>query len=150
MEAQYIWWVAALVLGIAEMLTATFFMLVLALGCAAAGAVAAFAAPLWLQCLVAAGVSVLGLAWMRRTRTGRPAAGPVARNRDVHTDVGEHVQVDHWDAEGRARVNYRGTQWDAQWDPSSAGTPINGTCVVRGLDGNRLILGPSSGGPRSS
>jgi membrane protein implicated in regulation of membrane protease activity len=40
MESQYIWWVVALVLGIAEMLTGTLYMLVLALGCVAGGAAA--------------------------------------------------------------------------------------------------------------
>jgi len=144
MDAHIAWWVAALLLGIAEMLTGTLYLLVLALGCAAAGGAALLGAPLWGQCLVAAAVSVLGLAWARRARAGRPTGGPVARNPSVHADVGEAVQVDQWDPHGRARVNYRGTQWDAQWDPS-AGSPLAGPCTVRALDGNRLILGPAVG-----
>ncbi len=149
MESQYIWWVVALVLGIAEMLTGTLYMLVLALGCVAGGAAAAAGGPIWSQCLAAGVVSLLGTAWARRMRTGRPSGQPVGRNRDVHADVGERVQVDQWDAQGRARVQYRGTQWDAQWDPvdralydatPETDRPAASEFVIRALDGNSLIL----------
>jgi membrane protein implicated in regulation of membrane protease activity len=82
-------------------------------------------------------------------RTGRPSGQPVGRNPDVHADVGERVQVDQWDAQGRARVQYRGTQWDAQWDPvdralydatPETDRPAASEFVIRALDGNSLIL----------
>ena len=149
MESQYIWWVVALVLGIAEMLTGTLYMLVLALGCVAGGAAAAAGGPIWAQCLAAGVVSLLGTGWARRMRAGRPSGQPVGRNPDVHTDLGERVHVDRWDAQGRARVQYRGTQWDAQWDPADRAlydaTPETDRSaasefVIRALDGNRLVL----------
>lgn len=149
MELQYVWWVVALGLGIAEMLTGTLYMLVLALGCVAAGLAAAAGGPFWAQCVSAGLVSLLGTAWARRMRAGRPSGRPIGRNPDVHADVGGRVRVDHWDAQGRARVQYRGTQWDAQWDPADRAlydsTPAPGGVaadefIIRALDGNRLIL----------
>jgi membrane protein implicated in regulation of membrane protease activity len=138
MAIQYWWWVIALALGIMEMLTATFYLLVLGLGCAAAGGVAAFGGAMWAQFVAAAVVAVAGAAWVRRIRAGAPASAPAGRNPDVVADVGERVRVDAWDDDGRARVRYRGTDWTAELAP---GEPrASGEFTIREVAGNRLIV----------
>ena len=54
MAIQYWWWVLALGIGILELLSGTFYLLMIALGCAAAGLVAALGAPIWAQFVAAA------------------------------------------------------------------------------------------------
>lgn len=139
MELKYLWWVLALGLGIAEMLTGTLFMLVIALGCVGAGVAAAIGAPLWLQFLLAGALSLAGTAWARRNRAARASVQPVARNPDVHADIGERVRVDAWDSAGRARVAFRGSHWDAELAPGE--TAVAGEFVIVEMSGNRLILG---------
>jgi len=138
MSIQYWWWVLALGLGIAEMLTGTFFMLVLALGCIAGGFAAAAAAPLWLQCLIAGLVSLAGTAWARRNRARQAPSAPAARNPDVLADIGERVHVQAWGADRRARVQFRGTQWDAAL--ASGEVAEAGEFTIIELSGNCLIL----------
>jgi membrane protein implicated in regulation of membrane protease activity len=138
MAIQYWWWVLALGIGILELLSGTVYLLVLATGCAAAGAVAAFGGAAWAQLTTAAVVSLAGAAWARRARAGAPAPQPAGRNPDVVADVGERVRVAAWDAEGRARVQYRGTQWTAELAPGEAAEP--GEYRIREMAGNRLIL----------
>jgi membrane protein implicated in regulation of membrane protease activity len=138
MAIQYWWWVLALGIGILEMLTGTFYLLMLALGVAAGGALAALGGPLWSQCVAAAVVALAGSFWVRRSRAGAPAAGPTGRNPDVVADVGERVRVAAWDADGRARVQYRGTQWTAELAPGETAEP--GEYRIREVAGNRLIL----------
>ena len=132
------WWLAAGVLVVAELATGTFYLLMLALG-AAAGAIAAHAGlPLTGQIATAA---VLGggavVAWhLRRSR--RPAAAPAATNPDVNLDVGGTVQVPAWDADGSARIAYRGSHWEARH--VGTGHPVPGLHVILAVDGNRLLL----------
>ena len=132
------WWLAAGVLVVAELATGTFYLLMLALG-AAAGAIAAHAGlPLTGQIATAA---VLGggavVAWhLRRSR--RPAAAPAATNPDVNLDVGGTVQVPAWDADGSARIAYRGSHWEARH--VGTGHPVPGLHVIRAVEGNHLLL----------
>lgn len=138
MAIQYWWWIGALGLGILELLSGTFYLLVLAIGCVAAGAAAAVGAPPWMQFLVAAAVSVAGAAWVRRLRTGAPDPHPAGRNPDVVADLGERVWVEAWGDDRRARIRYRGTDWSAELAEGESGGP--GAYVIREVSGNRLIL----------
>lgn len=138
MAVQYWWWVLALGIGVLELVSGTFYLLMIALGLAAGGAAAALGAPVWAQLLAAAAVALAGTAWVRRARAGAPAAGPAQRNPDVIADVGERVRVEAWDDDGRARVRYRGTQWTAERAPGEP--PLPGEWRIREVAGNRLIL----------
>jgi membrane protein implicated in regulation of membrane protease activity len=138
MAIQYWWWVLALGIGILELLSGSFYLLMIALGCAAAGAVAAVGAPMWAQFVAAALVALAGAAWVRRLRADAPAAVPASRNPDVIADVGERVRVDGWDESRRARIRYRGTEWTAELAPGEPAAP--GEYLIREVAGNRLIL----------
>ncbi len=139
MTAQYGWWLLALVLVVAELLTGTFYLLVLALGCAAGG-VAAFAGLGSAgQLLAAAVTTVVGWFGVRRWRPQRSPGESADSNRDVLLDIGERVRIEQWQPDGRARVHYRGAAWSAEL---AAGEPAAaaGEYVIRRVEGNRLIV----------
>ena len=131
-------WGAAGILVAAELANGTFYLLMLALGMTA-GALAAHAglagpAQLVIAALVGGG-AVVG--WRYRRRHA-PLPEPAASNRDVNLDIGSAVRVERWNADGSARVQYRGTAWDVRFQGS--GTPEPGTFTVRALDGSCLLV----------
>jgi membrane protein implicated in regulation of membrane protease activity len=132
------WWVAAGVLVAAELAIGTFNLLMLALGMVA-GALAAHAGlalpgQLVLAALVGGGAVV---AWrVKRSRDPKPE--PAASNRNVNLDIGSQVHVERWNADGTARVQYRGTGWSVRYQGS--GVPSAGDYTIRALDGNCLLL----------
>ncbi|HMN81881.1 MAG TPA: NfeD family protein [Burkholderiaceae bacterium] len=145
MQLHYWWWLAALALGIVEMLTGTFYLLVLAVGCAAAGAAGQAGLGLTAQLIIAAAVTLIGWVVLYRWRPLRRHS-PVDTHADpdVLLDVGERVQVAAWVATGRADVVYRGARWDAELAAEHRGgrPPAAGIYRIRGIIGNRLQLAP--------
>lgn len=132
------WWVAAGVLVAAELAIGTFYLLMLALGAAAAALAAHAGADFTAQLLAAAAVGGGAVAAWHLRRSRAPAAPAVQANRDVNLDIGERVHVPAWDADGETRVSYRGAQWSARWVGS--GAPAPGEHVIRAVDGSRLLL----------
>jgi len=132
------WWGAAGVLIAVELSSGTFYLLMLALGMAS-GAVGAHAglsepAQFVLAATVGGGAVVAWRVWRRRHPTPEPAAS----NRDVYLDIGSRVHVEQWNADGTARVQYRGTAWTVRF--RGPGTPSPGEHVIRALDGNCLLV----------
>src|SRR5262245_26137838 len=108
MAAPTVWWVVAGVLVAVELATGTFYLLMLALG-AVAGALTAHAGgTLSTQLLAAAIVGGGAVAAWHLRRARQPAAPPAEANRDINLDIGTRVQVSAWNADGTARVPYRG------------------------------------------
>jgi membrane protein implicated in regulation of membrane protease activity len=137
------WWIAGGLLVAGELATGTFYLLMLALGCAAA-ALAGHAGLGFLAQVVAAALVGGGsvLAWHgRRDRGPRPVA-PEA-NRDINLDVGERVHVDAWNADGTARVHYRGAAWAARH--VGDGPPAPGDHVILEMRHNELALRAAKG-----
>jgi membrane protein implicated in regulation of membrane protease activity len=141
MEASTAWWVISGLLVIAELLTGTFYLLMLALG-TVAGALSAHAGLSETTQLVSAAL-VGGLSaavWhVMRVRKGllSPGHDPLA-----HMDIGQIVHVNQWDADGHARVNHRGSVWTSHLrHPLPAGqTPSPGSYRICAMQGNQLIL----------
>lgn len=135
---MWIWFVAAGALGAVELLSGTFYMLVLA--CAALfGAAAAWAgASLSLQFAAAAAAAVLGcfLVWKRHQAELRRDRGPVS------LDEGQTVEVAEWKADGTAEVRYRGAQWVATAQAGFERMP--GRWVIVRTEGPRLVIAPAS------
>ena len=132
------WWLAAGVLVAAELATGTFYLLMLALGAAAAALAAHAGLGLTAQIATAAllGGGAVVLWHLRRSR--QPATLPAQTNPDVNLDVGGTVQVLQWQADGTARLHYRGSAWDARH--VGHGPPQPGLHVIRGVENNRLLL----------
>jgi len=136
------WWAAAGVAIVAELTTGTFYLLMVALGMAAAAIAAhlglAFGAQLVVAALVGGGATAL---WhWKRARAPRSAS--VHENRDANLDIGERVEVAAWAPDGTARVQYRGSTWTARLQPGAAPTP--GQHRVTAVEGNWLVLAPIS------
>lgn len=140
MEESTIWWLLAGVIVAVELMTGTFYLLMLALGLAAAAIAAHLGAPTALQIVTAAlvgGGAVVGWHFLRRKRPGDPSA---RADRSVNLDVGETVQIDSWNADGTATVKYRGATWTAIHRPGI--TPATGPHRVVELVGSRLLVDP--------
>jgi len=136
-----VWWVLAGASVALELATGTFYLLMLALGCAA-GAIAAYLGLGTTAQIVAAAVVGSGAtALWRWRRSMQPVAADAASNRDVNLDVGEYVQVAEWSADRTARVQYRGSVWMARLAPGAAAAA--GSHVVRAVEGNSLVLAPA-------
>jgi membrane protein implicated in regulation of membrane protease activity len=137
MAIQFWWWLGAIALGIAEMFTGSFYLLVLAAGAGAAGLAAALDAGPAAQFLVAAIVSAAGAAIVRRLYPHSDNL-PSQRNPDVNLDIGQTIEVEQWDAHGRSRAAYRGALWDVELLPGEPAAP--GRFLIREIDGSRLRL----------
>ncbi len=138
MTESTLWWVLAGAMVAVELLTGTFYLLMLAIGMAA-GAIAAHAGmPLSLQLVVA---SVVGggavVAW-RSYKQKTPSAPPANANHDVNMDVGETVQVKAWAADGTSTVKYRGASWKVLL--AAGETPSPGPHAIVEIQGSRLIV----------
>lgn len=134
------WWVLAVILGTVELFVGGFYLLVIAGAMAVAGIVAWFGASLSTQLLVAAALSVIGVLLLRHVRPLAPRAAAPEHSRDLHLDIGQTVEVGQWEDNGHARVNYRGSQWQAEL---LSGYPRrSGRHRIHGLHGSRLVLIP--------
>ena len=110
METYLVWLAAGFVLVIAELVTGTFFLLVLGIAAFAGSATAWFGLGFWLEALCAAAVAVAGVFWVRQRRRSMPQTDMAS------LDVGQAVTFEAWISreEGAARVKYRNTLWDAE------------------------------------
>lgn len=138
MEQSTIWWLLAGTATGIELITGTFYLLMIAGGLAAAAVAAHANAPLTVQIVLAGAVGAgLVLAW-RRYKMAVPSSAPANANHDVNLDIGESVQVDAWNPDGTASVKYRGAQWAVS---SAVPAPlVTGTHQIVEVVGNRLIV----------
>jgi len=131
------WWLLAGAAVAVELLTGTFYLLMLGIGMAA-GALAAHAgAGQSTQLVIAAvvgGGTVATWHVVRRRRFSTPAG----ESTNMNLDAGEQIQVDAWTADNTASVRYRGSLWTAV---PAGGTPQGpGLHRVRKVDGTRLVV----------
>lgn len=137
-SAVWVWLIAALVLGGSEILTGTFYLLVLAVSCLA-GAVAAGvelgAAWQFSSCAV---LAVAGCGLVHQWRRGR---SDEASERLQNPDVGQRVMV-KIGTDGAAEASYRGSTWRAVTEDGTKLT--DGEAVIVRVDGARLVVRPIS------
>ncbi len=143
MDASTFWWVAAAGLVIAELLTGTFYLLMVALGLAA-GALAAHAGLSWTaQIAIAAAVgAATTVVWhFRRPSRSEAAKAQASRNANVNQDIGAMVYVEKWAADGTAQVRYRGAMWSVI--ASEGAAQAVGSYRVKEVVGSRLVVEPA-------
>ena len=133
-----VWWLVAGALVAVELATSTFYLLMLALGAVAAALTAHTGAGLSVQLVVAAIVGGGAVTAWHLRRMRHPGAPPTQANRDINLDIGTRVNVPAWDADGTARVAYRGAIWSARHD--GAATPAPGEHVIVAVQGSELLL----------
>ena len=134
------WLLAAGVLVVLELLTGTFYLLMIAVGLAAGAAVAFAGASGPLQTVTAAAVGVLATGLLYRSKYGKQSGVDASVDPNVNMDIGQTVSVPAWQ-DGTARVMYRGALWDVELAPGAAALPKPGLYTIREVRGSRLIVG---------
>jgi membrane protein implicated in regulation of membrane protease activity len=128
------WWIAGAALIAVELVTGTFYLLVIGLAFVCGGIAAWLGAAIPLQWLIAAALGVVGTVLLQRWKRGVIARTPPQKG----LDIGQMVQVQSWGPAGTARVAYRGSTWDAEL--ASADTPHAKTMYITGMRGSVLLL----------
>lgn len=138
MTDSTLWWVLAGIAIAVELVTGTFYLLMLSLGMAAAALAAHAGMSLSAQLIVAAlvGGGAVTL-WRIKNKSASPEL-PAQANPNVLLDIGETVHVAHWRADRTADVQYRGAHWTAVAQPDIHLAP--GNYRVTEIVGNRLVL----------
>ena len=132
------WWIACGALVAVELATGTFYLLMLALGCAAGAIAALLGLGSELQMLAAALVGGAAVVIWHRIRGDNTDKVSAAANPDVILDIGQPVLVQQWAPDGSAQVKYRGAEWRARYLGSD--TPAAGPYVIRAIEGSCLLL----------
>ena len=141
-----LWWIAAGIVVGAELFTGTVYLLLLAVGMAAAGWAAHMGATTAAQMLVCAVVGGFSMALLWQWRRHKSASAGGSHRMDL--DIGQRVHVDGWSADGQAAVHYRGAPWQASWSDAAVPPPGPGEYAIVAVNGARLVLGPVESRPR--
>lgn len=138
MEGYLYWALIGIALIIAELLTGTFYLLVIGIA-AFAGAVAAYLGySFWIEAVSAAAVAVIGVIVISRYRASSPG-----KDAGQNLDIGQSVMLDSWvsEADGMAKVSYRNALWDAR---VTGERPAGGRVFyIHAVDGNTLHVSAS-------
>ena len=133
MDLPLLWLIAGFMLIIVELVTGTFYLLVLGIA-AFAGSLVAWAggAFVW-QALAAAAIAVAGVVWVHLYRKS------ISPKRMQGLDFGQPAAFESWvnrDA-GHARVRYRDALWDAQVSGGAPAEPGEILYIIS-VDGSTL------------
>jgi membrane protein implicated in regulation of membrane protease activity len=131
------WLAAAGVLVVLELLSGTFYLLMIAIGLAFGALAALLGAGFPTQTIVAAAVGVVATGLLHRSGLARPGKSSAGRDRNVILDIGQRIQVPAWQ-DGHARVIYRGALWDVELGQGAK--PEGGSFRIVEVQGNRLIV----------
>jgi len=134
MDYGIAWGVVGLVLVIVELLTGTFYLLMLGIAAFGAALAAWLGFEFSVQAVVAAIVSAIGCygVHLYRARNKARQMPPI--------DAGMPASFESWvDPKARlARVRYRGASWDARVEGFEGGIEPGATVYVLAADGNTL------------
>jgi len=132
MTDYWTWWILAAVLVGAELVTGSFYLLAVGVAFAVGGVAAILGVELPLQLVVAGVVAVAATMVAHKWRGARvPPPTP-------SLDLGQSVRVIDWKDDGTARVNYRGTQWNAEL--ADEGASRAETMYIVGTRGSTLVI----------
>ena len=134
-SATWVWLIAGVALGGLEIVTGTFYLLVLGVACLAGALVARLGCSVAWQIAAAAVLVVAGCMIVHRMR--KNGADDVSR-RLQNPDEGQSVTVQALEADGSADVMYRGSHWKAY--PESGKTLFAGAAEIVRVDGARLVI----------
>lgn len=141
MEDHLIWIVAGFALVIIELMTGTFYLLVLGIGAFAGALVAWIGAPFLVEVAAAGAVASVGTWLVQRWHKAQK------RTQDPHAnqlDLGQPVNFEQWvsQPDGMARVRYRGATWEAKLAPEAAARR-NDVLYIVGQEGQTLRVAPT-------
>jgi membrane protein implicated in regulation of membrane protease activity len=133
MDASLLWLLAGFALVIVELLTGTFYLLVLGAAAFAAAAAAWLGGGFPVQAITAAVVAFVGAYFVHAYRARNQA------QQMPSIDAGQPASFEHWvdEAARLARVRYRGASWDARLEGAAAPQP-GAVLYVLATEGSRL------------
>jgi membrane protein implicated in regulation of membrane protease activity len=132
-----IWWLLGGALVAAELATGTFYLLMLAIGASAAAISAHLQFNLTTQIVVGSAVGGMAVVLWRIYQNRVSQSNP-QEHASQHLDIGEKVQVSHWNAQGIAQVHHRGAAWRAICAEGQA--QETGVYQIKDIQGNTLVL----------
>jgi membrane protein implicated in regulation of membrane protease activity len=140
MQPAIAWLIAGLLIVAVELMTGTFYLLIIGIAALIGSLIAYLGQPVWLQALIAAIAAVVGGGLVHRYHRAANATSP----KDIDNDVGHTVTIESWVNEPKrlARVRYRGTTWDAEVvgdDPVA----LDALLYVVATEGSRLKVSPT-------
>jgi membrane protein implicated in regulation of membrane protease activity len=134
---DWVWWfVLAFLLLVAELLTGTFYLLMISIALAGAGVASLAGASITIQLIVAAILGFCGALLLRRMRFGRLQNAEAEPLQNM--DIGQTLHVQRWSGTRTARASYRGAQWDVELAPGEEPQP--GEFVIQAIHANRLVV----------
>lgn len=129
------WFLLALGLLAMEMLTGTFYMLILSLAVGMGGLVALLGWDMPIQIACGAITGMIGVMVVRRMKS----AG-IAKSEDQNLDVGQTVRLITWNNDGTARVHFRGAEWDAELEDFNPEMVPPAVLYIKSMHGSKLVL----------
>lgn len=133
MESYVYWFLLALILLGMEMVSGTFYLLVVAIAMAVGGLSALLGTGMEWQLILSAITVVAGTIILRRWKSTQAKEAP-----NASLDIGLPVKVIKWNDDGSARVFYRGAEWDAELESTDA--PREGAFYIKAVQGSSLVL----------
>lgn len=133
MQDYLIWAIAGFVLIIVELITGTFYLLVLGIAALVAAAVAFFGGNFWVQVLLGGSAALLGTYFVHQWWARHPKTDKSSND----LDRGQTVVLESWvnETSGLARVKYRGTTWDARIEGKAG---VNDVLYIQGQENGTL------------
>ncbi len=110
MGAHIYWLIAGFLFVIAELITGTFYLLILGVAAFAVSLIAFLGLGIEIQAVVAAAVAIAGVAGVNRYR------GNLTKGGTDTLETGQRVEFESWvnEKDGLAKVKFRGAVWDAR------------------------------------
>ena len=135
MQPALAWLLVGLMLVVVELMTGTFYLLILGIAAGIGSLIAYLDQPFWMQAVIAAIAAIIGGVLVHRYHSAANASSP----KDTANDIGQTVTIASWVSEPQriARVHYRGTTWDAEVLGNDRIEP-NALLYVVAMDGSRV------------
>jgi len=133
LDLSLAWLIAGFILIIFELVTGTFYLVVLGIAAFAGAGVAYIGGAFVWQALAAGLVAVAGVVWVHLVRKS------ISPKRMQGLDFGQPAAFESWvnKSTAQARVRYRDALWDAQVTGETAGDPGEILYIIS-VDGNTL------------
>jgi membrane protein implicated in regulation of membrane protease activity len=143
MAAWSVWLILAGIAVLCELMSGTFYLLMIAVGFVIAALAAYIGVSIEWQILVAAIIALIGTLGLRRTSLGRRSSKAISKSKDALLDIGQTVMVSAWEQQGDlfvAQVKYRGAMWRALLLAGNA--PSVGLHTIDEIRGSDLYVTP--------
>lgn len=141
MNPAWVWFGLMALALIGEVMTGTFYLLMVAVGFAIAGIAAWLGVELAWQLVLCAVSVIAAMLLLKRLNVLKKRGAPPSTNANLNIDIGQTVRVDAWNEDRTARVWYRGAHWQAEL--AAGAEPAAGLHVITEMRGNRLVLSPT-------